>query len=128
MKKLVVFILAAFVLLFAFAGCSEGEVHTPPSLAFEDTTPTAQTAQKDVTQSVPDESRNPDAPVSDDDDLEIMTAAETTAENSQSTNTPDSDSDSVKESKAEETETETQSYEEETTEAKAIILPFVPAE
>lgn len=126
MKKLVVFILAAFVLLFAFAGCSEGEVHTPPSLAFEDTTPTAQTAQKDVTQSVPDESRNPDAPVSDDDDLEIMTAAETTAENSQSTNTPDLDSDSVKESKAE--ETETQSYEEETTEAKAIILPFVPAE
>ena len=126
MKKLVVFILAAFVLLFAFAGCSEGEVHTPPSLAFEDTTPTAQTAQKDVTQSVPDESRNPDAPVSDDDDLEIMTAAETKAENSQSTNTPDSDSDSVKESKAE--ETETQSYEEETTEAKAIILPFVPAE
>ena len=126
MKKPVVFILAAFVLLFAFAGCSESEVHTPPSLAFEDTTPTAQTAQKDVTQSVPDESRNPDAPVSDDDDLEIMTAAETTAENSQSTNTPDSDSDSVKESKAE--ETETQSYEEETTEAKAIILPFVPAE
>lgn len=125
MKKLVVFILAAFVLLFAFAGCSEGEVHTPPSLAFEDTTPTAQTAQKDVTQSVPDESRNPDAPVSDD-DLEIMTAAETKAENPQSTNTPDSDSDSVKESKAE--ETETQSYEEETTEAKAIILPFVPAE
>lgn len=125
MKKLVVFILAAFVLLFAFAGCSEGEVHTPPSLAFEDTTPTA---QKEVTRSVPDESRNPDAPVSDDDDLEIMTAAETKAENPQSTNTPDSDSDSVKESQAEETETETQSYEEETTEAKAIILPFVPAE
>ncbi len=139
MKKLVVIISATLLLIFALAGCGSKEVHTPPSLAVENTVVSTQASNTKepsaVTEAV-NESKNDgnaqdeDAPSLEDGDLEIITYVSTEGSkpeggnDSHHTNTQPpakTEGEAV-------TEANTEYEEAETTEREVIILPFVPAE
>ena len=136
MKKLIAIITATLLLLFSFAGCSEGEVHTPPSLAVEDTaqegTEANDTKASTAVAEIADESKSDgtDKPVPEDDDLEIITYAPSetgTPHNNQEASAP-VNTEAVTEAQTQPREDEGEENVEETTEKDVIVLPFVPAE
>lgn len=142
MKKLVAIILASLVLSFAFAGCGgKGEILKSPSSAAEDSTAGTYANDTKVTSTLAEEeskaegntdtgSQSGNAPVQENDDLEIITYVSAQDPQPEGGNdTSDSDNEPLTETLSEAaTEANTEDSEEETTEREVIILPFVPAE